>query len=99
MAEVKHTPGPWQIMGPTGPDDPRYYVMRSVGVGDVPPEKFYVAILSCGNLERDEADARRIVACVNACAGVSTEELLQAPSADPKAILDMILVETNANAT
>ena len=98
MGKTEHTPGPWQVMGPTRADDPRWYVMRYSGVEDVPPEKFYIAIMSCGNLVRDEADARRIIACVNACEGIPTVELLQAPNADPRAILDVILAETNANA-
>jgi hypothetical protein len=61
----KASPGPWKSMPPTEHERdsrPRWYVSRLVGVQDVPPEKFYIAILSCGDERRDMADSEHIAA-------------------------------------
>ena len=66
MSENKHTPEPWQVFE----DDPRAIVTK---------ENPMLSLLSVGEdglaIMYEEADARRIVACVNACAGISTENL------------------------
>lgn len=59
------SPSPWQRMGPTDNEERRgelrQYVTRTVGCGDVPPEKFVITILNCGNnVQRDVADAEFI---------------------------------------
>ena len=63
MSENKHTPEPWQVFE----DDPRAIVTK---------ENPMLSLLSVGEdglaIMYEEADARRIVACVNACAGVDT---------------------------
>ena len=66
MSENKHTPEPWQVFE----DDPRAIVTK---------ENPMLSLLSVGEdglaIMYEEADARRIVACVNACAGISTGHL------------------------
>lgn len=66
MTAPKPTPGPWQALGPAESEAEagrhRYYVSRIPGVPDVPPEKFYIAIMHCGDEQRDAADARLIAA-------------------------------------
>ena len=66
MSENKHTPEPWQVFE----DDPRAIVTK---------ENPMLSLLSVGEdglaIMYEEADARRIVACVNACAGIDTELL------------------------
>lgn len=60
------SPAPWVHMGPTDNEDRRgelrQYVARTVGCGDVPPEKFVITILHCGNEQRDVSDAKFIAA-------------------------------------
>lgn len=59
----QHTPGRWEVPGPSpdliGTTNPRKLVAQTYG----------------DSHEEIEANARRIVACVNACAGVPTEAL------------------------
>ena len=66
MSENKYTPEPWQVFE----DDPRAIVTKGNPM---------LSLLSVGEdglaIMYEEADARRIVACVNACAGISTENL------------------------
>ena len=66
-AKTEHTPEPWISEGS--------FIGIPNGKGT-----FYMSTLSGINQERREADARRIVACVNACAGLSTEFLEQIDS-------------------
>lgn len=40
--------------------------------------------------ENDDANARRIVACVNACAGISTEYLERAQELEPKSAVEYV---------
>ncbi len=64
----KHTPEPWEWgdVEIDCPTDDFYSEAIKAGPAEVP---------SLSNPERAEADARRIVACVNACAGIPTEDL------------------------
>lgn len=68
MSETKHTPEPWEIFGSD---------KNRIGHGQEA-----VASTHTYFNHRDEANARRIVACVNACAGISTEKL-EENAADP----------------
>ena len=61
MSETKHSPEPWY----QDPEDCAW-----LGGASVFSEKGPVRLC-----EVSEADARRIVACVNACAGLPTEAL------------------------
>lgn len=82
MTEQHHTPEPWLLSDCDVP--PRIYCNHE-GRGDEP----MIAILDDGTsaslgVSEAEANARRIVACVNACAGVPTEwlEAQHDPDAD-----------------
>lgn len=65
--ETKWTPGPWKVSktGPCGiyADETRYICGTNTE----------------GTQEENRANARRIVACVNYCEGVSTAEIEAAP--------------------
>jgi len=61
-----HTPEPWRLY-PPGACVPHYDVRERI-VSDCPSGRSVSDPIS-------EADARRIVACVNACAGIPTEAL------------------------
>ncbi|HYD33091.1 MAG TPA: hypothetical protein VEA39_00855 [Methylophilaceae bacterium] len=67
MSEQKHTQEPWIVTG----SERVKYVEARVGGG------MLQEIASCMIVEHGnhEANARRIVACVNACAGIGTLEL------------------------
>ena len=66
MSENKHTPEPWAVKGAT--------IRTADGIGiDV------IATMQVSNQPFWDEDARRIVACVNACAGCATEFLETAP--------------------
>jgi hypothetical protein len=69
----EHTKEPWTATNfsfkSKGWDDP-FPVIQIKGAGDVP-------IIAMAPEEIDQANARRIVACVNACAGIDTEKLEQ----------------------
>lgn len=63
MSEIKHTPEPWSWSG-----------MGRIRAGN----KIIADIWNADNgyiSDEEVASARRIVACVNACAGMSTEQL------------------------
>ena len=63
--EQKHTAEPWLVEGLMGTDSSGMHALFHCGVG-----------LRHGSyIKEQEANARRIVACVNACAGISTELL------------------------
>ena len=66
MSENKHTPEPWQVFE----DDPRAIVTK---------ENPMLSLLSVGEdglaIMYEEADARRIVACVNRLAQFTTEQI------------------------
>ena len=63
---MSHSPEPWAIALQGGE-----YTLRSVP----PPRAFGDVVCSCYLRDNAEANARRICACVNACQGISTEEL------------------------
>ena len=67
-SEAKHTPEPWELHQHLGPRDPYFQLLN--GSWDIAHSKF-----SANGSEVDEANGRRIVACVNACAGIPTEQL------------------------
>jgi hypothetical protein len=63
MTDIKHTREPWNL-------EECFEDTRQPGGGTT-----YYFIKGVGNLEVSEANARRIVAAVNACAGIPTEHL------------------------
>lgn len=66
MSETKHSPEPWAC-GPNPAGGPWVEVVDATGEEVAGADK-------CGAFY-SEADARRIVACVNELAGISTEAL------------------------
>ena len=73
MSESKHTPEPWEF----GYGQTREFGM-CLGIGlNSAPDWHVVAVVSPADSvnHADEANARRIVACVNACAGIPDEQL------------------------
>jgi hypothetical protein len=70
MKKTKHTPEPWKS---TGADQNDEY-----GVWSVDGRNCIAEGLTAAN-------ARRIVACVNACAGIPTE-VMEIPDNDPRAL-------------
>ena len=64
MSENKHTPEPWFSQY----DDNGFYEIGSESVS-------LRLAFTYGEGDTDEANARRITACVNACAGIDTELL------------------------
>lgn len=77
MSENKHTPEPWSI----DPDDRPNMHWNNHIVSDENPNIAICFMAHDGTEQNEcgEANARRIVACVNACAGVDTEFLEVAP--------------------
>jgi len=83
---VKHTPGPLRLGLPEdfpNSDNPTYDAERSILapkdpdlLPSSPPAESIIAWVECGgSLEADVANARRLVACWNACQRFSTEAL------------------------
>ena len=70
MNENKHTPEPWRVE--VGEQPESIAVLCTSGLA-------HFEIVSDSQLGDIHADARRITACVNACAGVDTEYLEVAP--------------------
>jgi hypothetical protein len=78
MSAAKHTPEPWfavHIKGSTR----RYITSHDAGSGDIADLYHYTRLGSRDDLEtftkeNAEANAARIVACVNACAGMDDPE-------------------------
>ena len=70
MSNQQHTPGPWVVT-----DD----FIRGTDSGNFPNGYEYVAKVSTEYLDspidRKNANARRIVACVNSCEGINTDYL------------------------
>jgi hypothetical protein len=77
VSDTKHSPEPWAYMplhkvyGHPAPE--RWDEAPQYGIVEVCEDDPEIA--SLGPAGNPEADARRIVACVNACAGLSTEAL------------------------
>lgn len=67
----QHTPEPWKFLEQPEPNE--YCLVTNDGL------KWVIALQINGDLMPDQqkANARRIVACVNACAGLDTELLEQ----------------------
>lgn len=83
--EQKHTPEPWRVTG-TGTIR---YIDAPVGNG------MLQEVASCMRVEYGdmEANARRIVACVNACKNIPTERLEMALPGQMKTSLDNLCAE------
>ena len=67
---MSHTPEPWRVR--TDTSAPNVFITREFGV-DVPPA-FYIAFVQGIGKKEIESNATRIVACVNGCAGLTTEQ-------------------------
>ena len=84
--EKKHTPGPWRVL-PEEEGVP-YIRIRAVALG----QKYKIANVllpdwggaSESDIEEARQNARRIVACLNACRGVPTDAL------ERSSIIDLI---------
>ena len=93
---MSHTKEPWRIGRFAGPAS--YEVVReTVGATDivVDTETGVYVLAQCNNNfpEDAKANARRIVACVNACAGLPTDTLKTIPSwssAGVKTLADVV---------
>jgi len=67
--ESKHTPEPWKVELTDDPED-------GSDAYAVDCEDHSIALMDApGGLALNEANARRIVACVNACEGIGTDTL------------------------
>lgn len=66
---TKHTPEPWRFICANDETGHEPCIMRCDAIGLVSAPQHPA------DEAEDEANARRIVACVNACAGISTEAL------------------------
>mgnify|MGYP001609990913 CR=1 FL=1 len=64
---MSHTPEPWRVRMDTSA--PNVFITREFGV-DVPPA-FYIADVQGIGKKETEANAARIVACVNGCTGLN----------------------------
>ena len=83
---MAHTQAPWEY------DNPDENGIAVVGVGlDNLPDGFSIAEVCSGESDQTLADARRIVACVNACEGIPTESLERGTLARVSTILDVVL--------
>jgi hypothetical protein len=81
----KHTPEPWEWAIEDG-----FRTVRVDGYGTITVVKGGAG-LTCINAEMGDANAARIVACVNACAGISNEALESGVVAELVAVLEEIL--------
>lgn len=86
MGHMKHTPEPWGVdFNNTYKGKPHYMV-------GVPGERICVALtgtVGAGDDEESKANARRIVACVNACRDIDMT-VLEMPNYSVKAELDTL---------
>ena len=69
MSETKHTPEPWEVVGKFS--DRIYHAASDTVVA----QAWYPGGSDSYPAETMHANARRIVACVNACAGIPTGAL------------------------
>lgn len=83
MSATTHTPEPWRAELTDDPED-------GSDAYSVDCDEHSIALMDApGGLELNEANARRIAACVNACKGLSTELLeCQTIDAAAKTIVD-----------
>ena len=84
--KTDHTPEPWRV-GRRGND-----VVGSNGLGDT-----VAMMIDCDSDEQTHANARRIVACVNACAGLSTGFLEQIDSIQSALTGQLVVTEVLEN--
>lgn len=77
---MSHTKEPWSMLD-TGRD---IHINKSGGVGFIGSIHIYEH-----RAEQCRENARRIVACVNACAGIPTDDLEQCPSGGLFHLADM----------
>lgn len=89
MSENKHTPEPWAI----DPDDRPNMHWNNHIVSEANPNIAICFMAHDGTEqnERGEANARRIVACVNACAGIS-QQYLEELNGETLADKQMVLI-------
>ena len=78
MATGEHTPEPWHWRRGASPSDGEY----DYGIGAAINEHNHCIAETFGRVDTNvrpdaEANARRIVACVNACRGIETADLVQ----------------------
>lgn len=67
MTDQKHTPEPWEAR-----KDPQRWIVKAIyGSFGMDDSQLIPARMGAG--VREEANAERIVACVNACAGLNPE--------------------------
>lgn len=71
--DSQHTPEPWSVNDWTQPD-------REISIGAVGTPLIAKVMMRDVSVNEHKANARRIVACVNACAGLSTDELESKPA-------------------
>ncbi len=71
MSDVQHTPEPWKI----GDGKPPFASWAGQILGQHSDGEFILATCNQNYPEDAKANARRIVACVNACRGIPTEDL------------------------
>ena len=69
MGEDKHTKEPWDV------EDIKFGVGYGINGRDGDAVVWWASDLEPNNGIPEGEDARRIVACVNACAGIPTEDL------------------------
>lgn len=69
--ETKWSPEPWHVVE-LGEEDETFHFIHDAR------DKSVADVIGNDGVEVDGANARRIVACVNACAGIPTEALEQA---------------------
>jgi hypothetical protein len=103
VSDTKHSPEPWGAfrLDVSGTDEFKAYTARCIDQGA--PEDFYVVMVEkpdgpadvchVGNGPTSAENARRIVACVNACAGIATEELETGALGDALSLLAMLANE------
>lgn len=69
----EHTKEPWHVVDADIGDATTRYIDDEPGADG--ERDYYLATVEHGDPVELEANARRIVACVNACAGISNEAL------------------------
>lgn len=85
MSEMEHTPEPW-VAGTGEYNGVGHYMAVN---NDESKAVALTGIIGKEDAEKSKANARRIVACVNACEGLPNE-LLEGPDYNIKAELDTL---------
>jgi hypothetical protein len=83
---ASHVPAPWEVC--MDPKNDTWYRGQTIGAANESDGRRICDVWSLGDVEPGsiaEANARRIVACVNACEGISTESL---ESGEARAVRD-----------